>query len=115
MNKIKHSLDGGYFPYVGSILFKWQVLTDDEKEEVGSFLKRIDKKTGESNFKKFEHNQRGRLAYLKENEPEDYEEIQNKIRKHTPEELLDIKKRLFADLIFGLKYDLKFEDFEDFL
>ncbi len=56
---------------MGCILLNWDILTEDEKEDVGSFLKRIDEKTGESNFEKFENNQRCRLEYLKENEPDD--------------------------------------------
>lgn len=114
MNKIKPSLDGGYFPYDGDMLLNWRILTDDEKEEVGSFLKRIDEKTGRSNFKKFKYTELEMMNYLKRNKPEKYEEIQNKIRKHTPEELLDIKKSLFIDLIW-LKYDLELGDFENYL
>lgn len=41
--------------------------------------------------------------------------LQNKIKKHSPKEIYEIKKDLFLDLILLLDYDSRLEDFEDFL
>ncbi len=108
-------LDGGYFPLTHFIEEKWETLTDNEKEDVGSFLKKIDDEFGKKNFEVFEYKYSQYLLNLKNDHPEEYKEAQNKIKKHTSEEIFEIKKDLFLDLILLLDYDSRLEDFEDFL